>query len=240
MSSPMVPRTPVPDLQIAVRFANGPGDVLFDGLDRDSQALRHFLVGTLVEDAQREGGATLRRQAVYGFLDEAIALVPDQPGLQRLAFVVGPVFLEIGLRVALYCPLMAVFIGSEVASGGEEEGTEHRDRVSLPVGAQERFLDDFLRGLPRADKAPDITGQSLPTLGEELRENFRAGLRCRRHCRGGSVWPTVTSRQGPRQLWKAGWGFSAPQVSYAPYRPPEYLPSVPWISDTPRPLLHSD
>src|SRR3954468_5621756 len=148
MSSTMVPRTAVPEGQIAVRFANGPRDVLFHGLDRDSQALRHFLVVALVEDAQREGGTTLRRQAVYGLLDEAIALVPDQPGLQRLALVVGSVLLEVGLYVALYRPLMAVFIGSEVASGGEQECAERRDRLLLPVGAQERFLDDFLRRFP--------------------------------------------------------------------------------------------
>ena len=45
---------------------------------------------------------------------------------------------------------------------------------SFAVGAQKRFLSDFLGGLTGTHEAPDISLQGLATLGEELGEGFCA------------------------------------------------------------------
>src|SRR3569833_1105964 len=60
ISPKMPPRHAIPDIEVAVRLTHGAGDMLFNGLDGNTQPLRHLLVGAVVEDAQREGRPALR------------------------------------------------------------------------------------------------------------------------------------------------------------------------------------
>src|SRR5882757_178907 len=177
------PRGAIADFQIAVRFTHGAGDVLFNGLHGDAEPVRDLLVGALVEHSQGKGGTALRRQPVDSLLDQPVPFIPEQSRFQRFAFFAGRGILQTRQHAALDRPLVAVFIRGQIARCRKEESPERSDRIALPVGTQERLLDDFLRCLAGADEAPDITVQCLATLGEELGENLGAGLRCRRHSR---------------------------------------------------------
>jgi hypothetical protein len=48
-------------------------NVLFNGLGRDTQAVRNLLVGTLVKYPQRKGRTALWRQPIDRLVDEPIA-----------------------------------------------------------------------------------------------------------------------------------------------------------------------
>src|SRR5579864_6232698 len=128
----VTPRGAIPDLQIGVRFAHSPRDMLFDGLHRDAQAVRHLLVRIFVKYAQRKRRAALRRQSIDSLLYEPVAFIPQQSGFQGLTLDVDLLFIEARQCAALHHASMAKFVCCQIARSGAEESPEREDRLTLP------------------------------------------------------------------------------------------------------------
>src|SRR5579863_2316508 len=90
-------------------------DMFFNCFSRDSEALRHLFVGTLVKDPQSECRAALRRQPIDGLLDQSIPLVSEQFRLQRFTLSFGPRIAQIPHGAALRDSSMTVFVRGKIA-----------------------------------------------------------------------------------------------------------------------------
>src|SRR5882757_5455405 len=121
------------------------GDMFFNGLGGDTEALRNLLVGALVKYPQRKCCAALRRQPIDGLLYKPIAFVSQQLGLQRLTLGFDPRVAEIPEPAPLHNPSMTVFVRSQIARRREEKCSERRHGLAFPVGTKKGFLDDFFR-----------------------------------------------------------------------------------------------
>src|SRR5216684_6086435 len=213
------PRGVIASFYIGMRVAQTARDTLFNGLGRDTEAVRNLLVGTLVKYPQRERRTALRRQPIDGLLYKLVPFVPEQLGLQRLTLSFDPRITEIAQCVSLHGASMTVFVRRQIARRRKKKSSERRHGVALPIGTKKRFLDDFLRRFTRPDEAQNVSVQRLAALSEELRESFGAGFRCRRH----SCYPcrsTLRPSGATRQLLQLEWGFLPAQVSYALVLPP--------------------
>src|SRR3979411_429031 len=168
------PRAVIASVQIAVCLAQTARDVLFDGLGRDTEAVRHLLVGTLVKYTQCKCRTALGRQPVDSLLYELIPFVAEQLCLQRLMLGIGPRPAKIPRCVSLHGPSMTVFVRSKIARRREKKRSERRHRLALTIGTKKCFLDDFLARFIRPDKALNVAVERLAALGEEPGENLGA------------------------------------------------------------------
>src|ERR1700730_8721568 len=90
-------------------------DMFFNGLGRDSEALRNLLVGTLVKDPQCECRTALRRQPIDGLLYQSIPLVSEDLRLQRFTLSFDARIAQIPQCAALRNPSMTVFVRGKIA-----------------------------------------------------------------------------------------------------------------------------
>ena len=177
------PGDAIASFYIAVRLMQTARDMLFNGLGRDTEAVRNLLIGTLVKYPQRKCRTALRRQPIDSLLYKPIPFVPEQLGFQRLTLSFDPRISEIPQCVSLHGPSMTVFVRSKIARRRKQKRSERRHGLALPIGTEKRFLDDFFRRFTRPDEAQNVSMQRLAALSEELRENLRAVLRRCRHSR---------------------------------------------------------
>src|SRR5580698_4418936 len=132
----MVPsRGAISSIEIAVGLMETARDMLFNRFGRDSEALRHLLVGTLVKYPQRECRTALRRQPVDGLLYQPITLVSEQFRLQRFTLSIEPRVAEIPHTAALGDPPVTVFVRGKIAGRREKKRPQRRHGIALPVGA---------------------------------------------------------------------------------------------------------
>src|SRR5271170_5282293 len=132
----MVPsRGVVSSVYVAVGLMETVGDMLFNGLGRDSEALRNLLVGTLMKYPQRKSRTALRRQPIDGLLDEPIPLVSEQLRLQRFTLSFDPRIAQIPHCAAFRNPSMTVFVRGKIARRREQKRPERGHGIALPVGA---------------------------------------------------------------------------------------------------------
>src|SRR3984885_5506565 len=108
-------------------------DMLFNRFSRDSEALRHLLVGTLVKYPQRECRTALRRQPIDGLLYESIPLVSEQLRLQRFTLSFDPRIAEISRCAALRNASMTVFVRGKIARRREKKRAERRHGIAPPI-----------------------------------------------------------------------------------------------------------
>lgn len=123
-----------------------------------------------MKHAQREGGATLRRQPIDGLLDETAALIAQKSYFRRLTLSLDEPFIGAYKSVALHQPSMANLVRREITSGRKEKRPRRDDRVAFAVGPKIRFLNDLFGCFARAHEAPDISKQRRATLVEKLDE----------------------------------------------------------------------
>src|ERR1700722_2075789 len=132
----MVPsRGAVSSGYVTVGLMKTAGDMLFNRFGRDSEALRHLLVGTLVKYPQCECRTALRRQPIDGLLYEPPPLVSEQLRLQRFTLRFDPRIAEIPHDASLRNPPMTVFVRGKIARGREKKRPERRHGIALPISA---------------------------------------------------------------------------------------------------------
>src|SRR5882757_3174340 len=122
----MIPPRLIAPLYIAVRIMQAARNMFFNSLGRDTEALRHLLVGTVVKYPQRKCRAALRRQSIDGLLYKPIAFVPEQLCLERLTLRFDPRIAEIPESAPFHNPSMTVFVRGQIARRREEKRSERR------------------------------------------------------------------------------------------------------------------
>src|ERR1700676_4895454 len=95
------------------------GDMFFNRLGRDTQAVGNLLVGTLVKYPQRKCRTALRGLAIDRIFYKPIAFVSEQLCRRRLMLSFDLRIAEIPQWHSLHSALMTVFVQSKIARRGK-------------------------------------------------------------------------------------------------------------------------